>query len=67
MPKKPKGVGKPSAAKIAADKRRQFEENLAKAKERAYLKSYKTTLLQAARVKGRTDALKDAAKKGKKR
>ena len=65
--KQPKGAGKPSKAKIAADKRRRQEEHLRKAQQVAYDKSYKMTMLQAAKAAGKAQALKDAAKKGSKR
>lgn len=64
--KKPK-VTKPSASKIAADKRRQKEEHLAQAKQTAYDKAYKMTMIQAAKAAGQAQALKDAAKKGKRK
>ena len=69
MPKKPKGVGKPSAAKIAADKRRQKEEHLRKAQQVAYDKAYKMAMIQAAKMAGREAAVKEAAKglKGKRK
>ena len=65
MPKKPKGVGKPSKAKIAADKRKQREEHLRKAQETAYQKAYKMAMIQAAKMAGREAAIKEVAKKGK--
>ena len=65
MARKVKGLGKPSKAKIAADKRRQFEEHLAQAKQRAYDKAYKMKAIQLEKAKGQADALRDHQKKGK--
>ena len=64
MPKKPKGVGKPSASKIAADKRRQREEHLRKAQETAFNKVYKQRMILAAKMAGRAQAEAEIAKKG---
>ena len=65
MKKQPKGTKKPSVAKIAADKRRQKEEHLAKAQQTAYDKAYKMAMIQSAKQAGRAAAMKDAAKKSK--
>ena len=67
MPKKAKATGKPSAAKIAADKRKQQAEHLAKAQKTAYDKAYKMAMIQAAKMAGREAAIKEVNKKGKKR
>ena len=66
MKKQPKGVKKPSAAKIAADKRRQQEEHLKKAQQRAFDKAYSQRLILAAKMAGRAQADAEIAKKGKK-
>ena len=65
MKKQPKGIKKPSAAKIAADKRRQKEEHLKKAQQVAYDKAYKMAMIQSAKQAGRAAATKDTAKKSK--
>ena len=67
MPKNVKGQGKPSKAKIAADKRKQQAEHLAKAQKTAFDKAYKMAMIQAAKAAGKAQALKDAAKKRGKR
>ena len=67
MAKQPKGVGKPSKAKVAADKRRQREEHLAKAQETAFQKAYKSRLILAAKMAGKAAADAEIAKKGNKR
>ena len=67
MARKVKGVGKPSKAKIAADKKRQAQERLEKAKQRAYEKSYKMRAIQLEKAKGQADALRDHQKKGKRK
>ena len=67
MAKQPKGVGKPSKAKIAADKRRQREEHLAKAQETAFNKAYKSRMLLAAKLAGKAAADAEIAKKGKRK
>ena len=65
MPKKPKGVGKPSASKIAADKRRQREEHLRKAQETAFKGLQQRMILLPRWLEGQADA--EIAKKGGKR
>ena len=64
MPNKlPKPGKQVSAAKIAADKRAMQAEKLRKAEQRAYDRAYKATAIKAAKAA----ALKDAAKKGKRK
>ena len=58
-------ISKPSAAKIAANKRAVYAEKVKQAEQRAYVRAYKQAAIQAAKAKGRADALNDAAKKGK--
>ena len=65
--KQTKGVGKPSAAKVAADKRKRQEEHLRKAQEKAFEKARKQRLILASRVAGRAAADAEIAKKGGKR
>ena len=67
MAKNTKGVGKPSAAKIAADKRKQREEHLRKAQETAFQKAYKQRMITAAKMAGRAKADAEIAKKGKRK
>ena len=67
MAGKAKGVGKPSKAKIAADKKRRAKEHLDQAKQRAYDRAYKMKAIQLEKAKGQADAVKDAAKKGKRK
>jgi len=68
MPNKlPKPRKQVSAAKIAADKRAMQAEKLRKAEQRAYDRAYKATAIQAAKAAGKAAALKDAAKKGKRK
>ena len=62
-----KGVGKPSASKVAADKERQRQEHLADAQKRAFDKAYKQRMILAAKMAGRAKADAEIAKKGKKR
>ena len=66
MPKQ-KGQGKPSAAKVAADKRKQREEHLAKAQETAFQKAYKSRLILAAKMAGKAAADAEIAKKSKRK
>jgi hypothetical protein len=66
MARKVKGVGKPSAAKISADKRKQQEEHLAQAQKVAFDKAYKQRMILAAKMAGRAKADAEIAKKGKK-
>ena len=65
--KQPKGVGKPSKAKIAADKRKRQEEHLRKAQETAFQKARKSRLILAAKMAGRAAADAEIAKKGKRK
>ena len=56
---------KPTAAKIATNKRAVYAEKVKQAEQHAYDRAYKQAAIQAAKAKGRADALNDAAKKGK--
>ena len=67
MARKVKGVGKPSKAKIAADKKRRAKEHLAEAKQRAYDRAYKMRAIQLEKAKGQADATRDHQKKGKRK
>ena len=58
---------KPSAKSVAADKRAVHAQKVKDAERRAYDRAYKSAAIQAAKAAGRAAALKDAAKKGKKR
>lgn len=65
-------ISKPSAAKIAANKRAVYAEKVKQAEQRAYDRAYKATAIQAAKAAGKAAAgkaaaLKDAAKKGKRK
>ena len=64
---KTKGEGKPSRAKVAADKRKQQAESLERAKQRAYDRAFKQATMAAARKQGKADALKAAGKGGKRK
>lgn len=65
MAKNTKGVGKPSAAKIAADKERQRKQHLAEAQKQAFDRAYKQRLILASKLAGRAAADAEIAKKGK--
>ena len=67
MAKQVRGVGKPSKAKIAAERRKQREEHLAKAQQTAYDKAYKQRMILAAKMAGRAAADAEIAKKGKRK
>ena len=60
MAKQVKGVGKPSKAKIAADKQKRQAEHLKEAKQRAYDRAYKMRAIQLEKAKGQADATRDA-------
>ena len=60
-------LSKSSAAKIASDKRAVYAEKAKQAEQSAYDRAHKATAIQAAKAAGKAAALKDAAKKGKRK
>ena len=67
MPNKlPKPGKQVSAVKIAADKR-AMQAKRSRRQQRAYVRVYKATAIQTAKAAGKAAALRDAAKKGKRK
>ena len=65
MAKHDKGATPAQKRKIEAERKRQLAEKLERAKQNAYFKAYKRSVLMAAKQQGMVDGAKAAAKKGK--